>query len=200
MMKRYQIKTVFLLKTIFMTNTTKYIILTLVTFIVGFIFLHSAYYEHIKNPYAQEIVLIVLGTVATILITAALLNKQSELELDKEHHLKVFELKSSIYLDLINFLEKIITKGQVNKNEMIYLEFLTHKISLVASKDVLEEYSGFLDIINKTLDDQLISEDDSDKISESLAKLAVKIRKDLLQNDDQNIEIEKLIVRNVHKL
>ena len=75
-----------------MTQTTKYIILTAITFVIGFVFLHSAYYEHTKNPYAQEIVLIVFGTIATILITAALLNKQSELELDKEHHIKIFEL------------------------------------------------------------------------------------------------------------
>jgi len=183
-----------------MTQTIKYITLTLITFILGYIFLRTAYYEHMKNPYAQEIVLIVLGTVATILITAALLNKQSELELDKEHHLKIFELKSSIYIDLINFLEKIITKGQVSNNEMIYLEFLTHKISLVANKEVLEEYSNFLDIINKTLDNKLISADDSDEISASLAKLTVKIRQDILIKDDQNLEIEKLIVRNVNKL
>jgi hypothetical protein len=182
-----------------MTNTSKYIILTLLTFVVGFVFLHSAYYEHVKNPYAQEIVLIVLGTVATILITAALLNKQSELELDKEHHIKVFELKSSIYMDLIDFLEKIVMKGQVTKDELVYLEFLTHKISLVGSEAVLKEYSNFLDVINRAVDDRLISESDSDEISMALAKLTVKIRKDLLQNNDQMTDLEKLIVRNVNK-
>ncbi len=182
-----------------MSQTSKYIALTLLTFIIGFVFLHTAYYEHIKNPYAQEIVLIVLGTIATILITAALLNKQSELELDKEHHIKIFELKSSIYLNLIDFLEQIVTKGKVSKEEIIYLEFLTHKISIVASEEVLREYSHFLDIINKAVDDQLISESDSDEISISLAKLTVKIRKDLLQNNDQTTDLEKLIVRNVNK-
>ena len=182
-----------------MTNTTKYILLTLLTFMVGFVFLHSAYYEHVKNPYAQEIVLIVLGTVATIMITAALLNKQSELELDKEHHIKVFELKSSIYMDLINFLEKIVMKGKITKDELVYLEFLTHKISLVGSVAVLKEYSNFLDVINGAVDDRLISESDSDDISVALAKLTVKIRKDLLQNNDQMTNLEKMIVKNVNK-
>ncbi len=182
-----------------MTQTTKYILLTLLTFVVGFVFLHTAYYEHTKNPYAQEIVLIVLGTIATIMITAALINKQSELELDKEHHIKIFELKSSIYLGLIDFLEKIVTKGRVSDDEMIYLEFLTHKISIVASDAVLREYSHFIDIIKKAVDDQLISETDFDKISESLAKLTVKIRMDLLENKDDSVEIEKIIMRNVNK-
>ena len=182
-----------------MTQTSKYIVLTLITFIVGFVFLHSAYYEHIKNPYAQEIVLIVLGTIATILITAALLNKQSELELDKEHHIKIFELKSSIYLDLINFLEKIVTKGTVNKDELIYIEFLTHKISIIASEDVLKEYSNFIDTMKNATDDRLISDSDSDHISVALAKLTVKIREDLMQNTHNSIDIEKLIVKNVNK-
>ena len=182
-----------------MTQTGKYIVLTFITFVVGFIFLHTAYYEHTKNPYAQEIVLIVLGTIATILITAALLNKQSELELDKEHHIKIFELKSSIYMDLIDFLEKIIVKGKLSKEELVYVEFLSHKISLVASKEVLEEYSQFIDVLNAATDDNIISENDSDQISLQLAKLSVRMRADLLQNNDETTHIEKIIVKNANK-
>ncbi len=182
-----------------MTNTSKYILLTLITFIVGFYFLHTAYFASSENPYAQEIVLIVLGTIATILITAALLNKQSELELEKEHHIKIFELKSSIYLDLINFLEKIVTKGNVNDQEMIYIEFLTHKISIVASESVLKEYSNFIDVLKTVTDDSVISETDSDEISLALAKLTVKIRKDLLQNHQDELDLENIIVKNVNK-
>jgi len=182
-----------------MTQTTKYILLTLITFIIGFFFLHTAYFASSENPYAQEIILIVLGTIATILITAALINKQSELELEKEHHIKVFELKSSIYLDLINFLEKIVTKGTVTKEEMIYIEFLTHKISLVASEKVLQEYSNLIDVLKKVTGDNFISDTDFDEISVALAKLTVKIRKDLLQNQDNSVDLEKLIVRNVNK-
>jgi len=182
-----------------MTQTTKYIILTLITFIVGFYFLHTAYFASSKNPYAQEIVLIVLGTIATILITAALLNKQSELELEKEHHIKIFELKSNIYLDLINFLEKIVTKGKVTDDEMVYIEFLTHKISIVASEKVLQEYSGFIDVLKKVSDDRIISDSDSDEISLALAKLTVKIRQDLMENTGESFEIEKVIVKNVNK-
>jgi len=182
-----------------MTQTTKYILLTLITFVVGFFFLHTAYFASKENPYAQEIVLIVLGTIATILITAALLNKQSELELEKEHHIKIFELKSSIYLDLIDFLEKIVTRGKITEDELVYLEYLSHKISIVASKEVLQEYSNFIDILKKAVFDKVISEQDSDAISLALAKLSVKIRTDLLQNNKNNGNIEKLIVKNVNK-
>jgi len=182
-----------------MSQTAKYILLTLFTFIVGFGFLHSAYYKHTNNPYAQEIVLIVLGTIATILITAALINKQSELELDKEHHIKIFELKSSIYLDLINFLEKIVTKRTITEDDLIYLEYLTHKISIVANKEVLKEYSNFIDTINKAIDDKLISVAESHDISEALAKLTVNIRMDLLQSEDNPEIIKEIILKNVKK-
>jgi len=182
-----------------MNQTIKFILLTLLTFVVGYIFLHTAYFTSKNNPYAQEIILIVLGTIATILITAALLNKQSELELEKEHHIKIFELKSSIYIDLIDFLEKIVTKGKITDEELIYIEYLSHKISIIASEEVLKEYSGFIDVLKKAGSDNIISATDSDEISYHLAKLTAKIRLDILQQKAGSGEIEKLIVKNVNK-
>ena len=182
-----------------MTGTLRYVILVLVTFVAGFLFLRTAYFSSMENPYAQEIVLIVLGTVATILITAALLNKQSELELEKERHIKVFELKSSLYLELINFLEKIVTKGDVSEDELVFIEFLSHKISFLASEDVLREYSNFIDTLKKVMQDKQISEQDSDDISSALARLSIQIRKDLLQCEEENQELKNLIVRNAGK-
>ncbi len=182
-----------------MKNNPLYIILTLITFIAGFIFLHSAYFASSENPYAQEIVLIVLGTIATILITAALLNKQSELELEKEHRLKVFELKSNLYLELIDFIEKIVNKHKITDEELIYIEFLTHKISIIAHPNVLKEYSNFIDILKKVTSDKTISTKESDELSLQLAKLSVKIREDLLNNNNDEEEIEKIIIKNVNK-
>ncbi len=182
-----------------MKNNLLYIILTLLTFVVGFIFLHTAYFASTKNPYAQEIVLIVLGTVATILITAALLNKQSELELEKEHHLKVFELKSNLYLELIDFIEKIVNKQKISDDELVYIEFLSHKISIIAHPNVLKEYSNFIDILKNVTLDKTISPKESDELSLQLAKLSVKIREDLLNNENSEEEVEKIIIKNVNK-
>ncbi len=176
-----------------------YLFLTSLTFLLGFLFLHTAYFSTDSNPYAQEIVLIVLGTIATILITAALLNKQSELELEKEQSIKLFELKSQLYLELIDFFEKIVSKESITDKEMIYIEYLTHKISIIANPDVLKEYSNLIDVFKKTTKDNLISSKDSDEISEQLAKLAVKIRYDLIQKDNNIEEIQKIILKNVNK-
>jgi len=183
-----------------MKRNPTYIILTLITFIIGFIFLHTAYFSSTENPYAQEIVLIVLGTIATILITAALINKQSELELQKEQNIKLFELKSSLYLDLINTIENIVEKEEVSDQEMVKIEFLTHKISIIASPPVLKEYSNFIDVLKKVAGDHKISPNESDELSLQLAKLAAKIRLDIMNDSDENInEIEKIIIRNVNK-
>ncbi len=183
-----------------MRNNPLYIILTLITFIVGFIFLHTAYFSSSENPYAQEIILIVLGTIATILITAALINKQSELELEKEHNIKLFELKSSLYLDLIHFIEKIVAKEEITDQDMVQIEFLTHKISIIASPEVLKEYSFFIDVLKKVAGDHKISHQESDELSLQLAKLSVKIRQDIMNDSPENIqELEKVIIRNVNK-
>ncbi len=183
-----------------MKNNPLYIILTLITFIVGFVFLHTAYFSSSSNPYAQEIILIVLGTVATVLITAALINKQSELELEKEHNIKLFELKSSLYLDLINFIEKIVAKEEITNQEMVKIEFLTHKISIIASPSVLKEYSHFIDVLKKVASDHKISHQESDELSLQLAKLSVKIRLDIMNDTEENIqELEKIIIKNVNK-
>jgi hypothetical protein len=183
-----------------MKSNPVYIILTLLTFVVGFIFLHTAYFSSSQNPYAQEIILIVLGTIATILITAALINKQSELELQKEQNLKLFELKSSIYLDLINFIENIVNNEEITDQEMVKIEFLTHKISIIASPEVLKEYSHFIDVLKKVAGDHKISHQESDELSLQLAKLSVKIRQDIMNDSVDNLnELEKIIIRNVNK-
>ncbi|WP_456431289.1 hypothetical protein [Nitratifractor sp.] len=61
-----------------------YLLLTLITFVAGYAFLRYAYRVSDSLPFAQEIVLIVLGTIATVFITSLLLNKQSAVEIEKE--------------------------------------------------------------------------------------------------------------------
>ncbi len=60
------------------------LILTALTFIGGYAFLRYAYKVTDSFSFTQEIVLIVLGTVAMVLITALLLNKQTAVEVEKE--------------------------------------------------------------------------------------------------------------------
>ncbi len=180
-----------------MKESTKYLIIATLTFITGYIFLKVAYLVTNTIPFLQEIVLIVLGTIATIAITASLLNKQSEIELEKEQRIKIFELKSSLYFELIDIIEKVITKGEIMKKDMISLEFLTHKISTLASKEVLVEYSHLINSIKETSSDNKISSVESDELSADLAKLCGKIRNDLIKDSDNSAEIQNIIDNNI---
>ena len=171
-----------------MKNSSKYLILSILTFLAGYAYLRLAYVDTSDMPFAQEIVLLVLGTIATIAITAALLNKQSEVELEKEQRVKLFDLKSELYFELISFIENVILKSEINGKDMIKLEFLTHKISTIAHSEVLEEYSSFLKVIKSSSLDSKITSLESDEMSQSLAKLCITIRYDLLTMDKEEHE------------
>ena len=183
-----------------MKQSIKYLIISVITFITGYIFLKFAYQATTEIPFLQEIVLIVLGTIATIAITSALLSKQSEVEIEKEQRVKIFDLKSDLYFELIDFIEKIITKGKILNSDLIALEFLTHKISTIANPSVLKEYSNFLNTVKKTSLDKEITSLESDKLSNDLAKLCGKIRYDLLLKENSNAAIQEMIENNIEKL
>ena len=184
-----------------MNNSVKYLFISVTTFIIGYVFLKTAYLSTNEMPFVQEIVLVVLGTIATIAITAALLNKQSEVEMEKEQRVKIFDIKSDLYFELIDFIEKIISNEKINKKDMIALEFLTHKISTIANLDVLKEYANLIKVIKKTSIDTKISPLESDEMSTALAHLCGKIRYDLINKDvTATVEIEQLIKHNIDSL
>jgi hypothetical protein len=180
-----------------MTKSLKYSIIAAVTFLIGYIFLQSAYYSSIKMPYVQETILVILGTIATMAVTAALISKQSEVELEKEQRVKIFDLKSELYIELIDLIREIVLKEKILKEDLIKLEFLTHKISILASVDVLEEYSEFIETIKKSAQDEKLSGLESDELSMKLANLCGKIRYDLILRDDKSQFAQSLIKKNI---
>ncbi len=183
-----------------MKNSSIYLTIATATFIIGYIFLKVAFSSFKEFPFVQEVVLIILGTIATIAITAALLNKQSEVELEKEQNVKIFDLKSNLYFELIDFLKEVINKKEIDKNDLLNLEFLTHKISTIASIEVLKEYTNLIQSIKEIAIDKKISPMESDELSADLAKLCVKIRYDLIAKDLHNSEVAQIIQHNIKQL
>jgi hypothetical protein len=183
-----------------MKNSSIYLSVAVLTFIIGYLFLRFAFASFEQYPFVQEVILIILGTIATIAITAALLNKQSEVELEKEQNVKIFDLKSNLYFELIDFLKNIVSKKEITKSDLISLEFLTHKISTIASIGVLKEYANFISTIKETSLDRTISPLESDELSADLANLCIKIRYDLISKDLQNIEVESIIRKNIERI
>jgi hypothetical protein len=177
-------------------------ILSSVVFIGGYFFLRLAYNISDKMPFTQEIVLVILGTISTILITALLLNKQSSVELEKEQSVKFIELKTETYRELINTIEKIVLAKDISEQHLTQLRFHTHRLAIFASPDVLKEYRNFLDVFHdKVSQDKKVSIDDADALSQALAKLTIFIRADLigeldLESGEKRNSITQQIIKN----
>ena len=182
-------------------KTISLLLLTALTVIGGYFFLRYAYKVTDSTPFTQEIVLIILGTVATILITAILLNQQTAVDIKKEQSIKFLELKTKTYEELINKLEQIVLSSSVSDSDLVHLQFTTHRLAIFSSVQVLKEYHNFLESLNEIAKDRHISLSDSMQLSQSLARLSAQIRTDLIGESDTlgeytAGEIKGFILRN----
>ncbi len=176
------------------------LLLTAVTVVGGYAFLRYAYGVTDSTPFTQEIVLIILGTVATVLITALLLNQQTAVEIEKEQSIKVIELKTRIYEDLINKIEEMSLSDSVYEHDIIRLRFIMHRLAIISAPEVLNEFYNFLDVLGQCVKNGTI-QDNSEEVALALANLTIKIRNDLIGDMDllENYteeQIRQLILRN----
>ncbi|GIW98685.1 MAG: hypothetical protein KatS3mg111_2018 [Pirellulaceae bacterium] len=177
---------------------TANLILSLSVFVFGYIFLRYAYQVADSFPFSQEIVLIVLGTLATIFITALLLQKQTEVELGKEQRIKYLDLKSTTYHQLVTDIQEFVVKGDLTREDLRHLEFLAHRVALVGSPDVLKSYGEFVAGIATAVGDAHLSQMDSDIVSRKLAELTIALRRDLIgELDDRDPEMKAVIDRYI---
>lgn len=155
-------------------------LLTLIIFIAGYVFLRLAYHVADEFPFSQEWVLIILGTLVTITLTALLLNKQTEIELKKEERAKFLDLKTTIYFELLDHIQEVVIKGRTDPTEALRMRMLSHKLALVASVEVLAEYHHFLDIYRRHLQNLELDAQETEDIMDALARLTLRIRADIL--------------------
>ena len=177
-----------------------YLLLTLFTLIAGYAYLRYAYKVTDSTPFTQEIVLIILGTIATVFITALLLNKQTAVEIEKEQNIKFLDLKAQTYERLLDLMEDMSVENKLTENDITKLQFITHRLAIFASPAVLSEYNSFLQVVSDISKDGSF-DDDEKTLSEALGKLTVQIRFDLLnENPSGKIysaeQIKKLIRKN----
>ncbi len=165
-----------------MNTTSKnvlYLTLSLLTLLAGYAYLRYAYRVTDHFPFTQEIVLILLGTVATVFITSLLLNKQTAVEIEKEQNVRHLELKSSIYQQLLDLLEEMSLVDQFGRSEFTRLQFITHKLAIVAAPEVLDEYHSFLEVVRAISTDKSFI-GDAAQLHQALGSLTIKIRADLI--------------------
>jgi len=175
-----------------------YLLLGILFVVGGYFFLRVAYRTADHFPFTQEIVLIALGTIVTVLITALLLNKQTEVELKKEENVKFLELKTQVYFDLLQRIEEMLLAGRAEPEDLMRLRFLTHRLAVVASPQVLEQYEAFVRTFQSAARDAAFADEEEDAISHQLARLTVRIREDLIgELDAQQAYSRKRISRQI---
>ncbi len=164
-------------------KNVNYLILSFLTLVAGYAFLRLAYRVTDSFPFTQEIVLIILGTIATIFITALLLNQQTSVEIQKEHSVKYLDIKITTYQQLLDLLEEMSFLKQFTNKDIVRLQFITHKLSVIASPEVIDEYQSFLKVIKEISADNSFF-GDMQRLHESLSKLTIQIRIDILGVDE----------------
>jgi len=174
--------------------------LTALTVIGGYAFLRYAYKVTDSMPFTQEIVLIILGTLATVMITALLLNQQTAVEIEKEQSIKFLDLKANAYEQLLERIETMSLAENVTQADITRLQFITHRLAIFASPSVLDEYHHFLEVLGESTGDGTLL-NNSDEIADALARLTIEIRADLIGEMDREGEytrkhISRLIQRN----
>ncbi len=178
-----------------------YILLNITLVVGGYFFLRYAYGVTDDLPFTHEVILIILGSIITILITALLLNKQTEVELRKEENVKFLELKTRVYFELFQKIEDILIAGHSDRADLLRMRFLSHRLSLVAGPEVLEQYESFLRAFQEAARDSNFAAEEADLISHELACLSIRIREDLVgdldaQSDYSPGRISSQIIEN----
>ncbi len=181
-----------------------YLLLSVALVVGGYLWLRAAYNVAEQWPFTQEVLLVILGIVATVLITALLLNKQTEVELEKEWSLKFTDMKMGIYTSLLDLIEQVLAARRITEKQHLRLQFITHKLSLVAAPYVLEEYQRFLDVFERASADATYSPAEVRAVHEALARLTAEIRKDLVGESDiqtgyEEEEVEAQILANTRR-
>ncbi len=176
-------------------DTLLFLGLSIVVIVLSYLFFRYTYDFTDTLPYSQEIILAFVGAIITILITAVLLNKQTEVELKKEESIKYLDLKSEIYMDLLDHLKGIMLAGEASESDIITLKFLNHKLALVADPDVLVAFEQFIRTFTRLVEapeeeqESEITEEDEDALMRELAKLTIAIRHDLIGDLDAREEM-----------
>jgi hypothetical protein len=180
-------------------NRQVILFLYIVAMVAGYFAFRLLYGVSDSFPFSQELLLVFLGAIATILITALLLNQQTELELRKEGQVLLLDQKSTTYMALIDHIGEIVEKGRLDPDGVAELRVLNHKLAMIGSADVIGQFSDVLRRLDTATEDQTISDAEQAQIMQSVAVLTYHMRRDLLGRiegeDDQQV-LQKIVANS----
>ncbi len=162
------------------SNRTLTMILLILIIASGYLGFRYFYGVSGDFPFSQELLLVFIGAVATVLITALLLNQQTELELRKEGQVLLLDQKTTIYSALIDHIGEIVEKGAMSAEQYAELRVLNHKLAMLGSAPVIRHFNAVLDRLDAAMRDQSIAADEQDAVMRAVATLTYHMRRDLL--------------------
>lgn len=159
-----------------------YLVVAVVCGIGIYFIFRTMYMAEEPLPFAQEMTLVFLGGVVTIALTAALLNRQTELELRKEGRVIILQQQCAIYMACIEKVAKIVENIRHDAVLIDDLRVLNHQLAVVASEEVVVRFEAVLDALLSGFADGALSGADGEKVMQSVADLTTAMRSDVLQN------------------
>lgn len=164
------------------------LLLTGTVMLVGYLVFRRIYQET-SAPLAQEILLMFLGSIVTVLVTAMLLNRQTELELQKEGRVLLLQQKNEIYLQVIEHIAAMARHRALDEVLVQRLRVLNHKLAVVGSAEVVQAFNEVLDRLLAGLPDDL-SDEEAEEIMHTVARVTLVMRRDLLGEEDVGVPVD----------
>ncbi len=173
--------------------------LLLATLAAGYLAFRYFYGISADFPFSQELLLVFIGAIATVLITALLLNRQTELELRKEGQVLLLDQKAAVYTAVIEHVGEIVEKGRMDKAELYELRVLNHRLAMIASAGVIAQFREVLARLDKAMGDNRMEQAEKDHIMRAVAVLTYHMRRDLLGRivgEDEAAVLEDIVASN----
>ena len=174
----------------------------LAALVLGYALYHQLYVGASSFPFVQETILVFLGAVATIFLTAVLLNRQTELELSKEARVHLFDQKNSVYMAVIEKVAEIAVKRDPDPAFIDELRVIGPKLAVIASPEVLRSFQSVLDRLLPGLNDENLTNADAEEVMHAVAQLTLGMRCDMLDEigSAKNDTAQELIRRNSRQM
>lgn len=166
-----------------------FVISLLVAVLAGGYLVFRYFYEISGDfPFSQEMLLVFIGAIATVLITALLLIQQTDLELRKEGQVLLLDRKAEAYNALIDHIGEIVEKGRMDAAALAELRVLNHKLAMLASAEVIKRFSEVLAQLDAAGRDALVDPREQRDVMRAVAVLTFWMRRDLLGGIDRENE------------
>lgn len=179
-----------------------YLVGILAALVLGYSLYRQLYVGADGAPFAQETILVFLGAVATIFLTAILLNRQTELELSKEARVLLFDQKNSVYMSAIEKVAEIAEQRDPDPELIDELRVIGHKLAVIASPEVIQSFQSVLDRLLRGLRDGNLTNADAEEVMHAVAELTIGMRCDMLDEigSSDKGDAQELIRRNSRQM